>query len=507
MHSIRSLNHQVLHKYARASQRLSSYPLRGLSAHNNFTPHDDDDRRRQSPIYRQTRAYHATERREILPLIGVGVVLLIGRYSYRALNRMDEEWEEYQWQLKQYERKHGHMDDSVQSIQTMAIDLGTVYSKIASSHMGTTGKADVVVSREGDRYFFNGVVLEDEDNAVLGRKALERFFFSEGEQASAVQLPWAGLLTASPDTGKLVNKVISPVLQETMERLESKQEATRFIVTVPSLLAHTDSMSSAFQMLTSEVTFVPDPVAGVWGAQTKGFIPLDEDGKPQKVMVVDVGGYLTQISIVEKDVLQSSLVFPWGGETVVEKAIQVLRDASPERVSDERALSALQVQARSAVAELSTKMQVPVHVPYIFSTPGKHHLDTTLSRSVLEQAVQSEIQELASTDDMGSLSKHIPTPSNLQMLFLSMVTELLEQNKETPQNINHILLIGGASRVPVVRKSLMEAMSLLMPSDEANRKLVHDVSFAPELTVLGAANILPAYNYDVNKGLVRIEQK
>ena len=457
----------------------------------------------------QKRLYHATHRQEILPIIAAVGVLAIARYSYRALNRMEEEWEDYQWQLQQYERRHGHIDENVQSIQTMAIDLGTVYTKIASSHVGTTkGKAEVVVSREGDRYFFNGVVLEGEDQAVLGRKALEKFFFPEGQQVTAVKLPWAGLLTSAPDTGKLVSKVISPVLQETLERLESKAEATRFVIAVPSLLAHTDGFRSAFENLSSDqTTFVPDPVAAVWGAQTKGLIPMDEEEKANKVMVVDVGGYLTQLSMVEKDRLQSSLVFPWGGETVVEKAVQVIRQQSPEPILDERALSATQVQARDAVSALSTQMQVPVHVHYIFATPGKHHLDTTLSRSVVEQAVQSEIQELASTDDMGSLSRHMPTPTNLETLFLSMVTELLERNNATPQTVDKILLVGGASRFPLVRKSLMQAMSLLMPSSEATGKLVHDTSFAPELVVLGAANILPAYTYDMSRGLVRSEQK
>ena len=426
---------------------------------------------------------------------------------------MEDEWEDYQWQLKQYERQHGHVDGSVHSIQTMAIDLGTVYSKIASSHVGT--KAEVVVSREGDRYFFNGVVVEDDQgNAIVGRKALERFFFPQGgnnsdtDQVTAVKLPWAGLLTESPETGNLINQAISPVLQETLERLESKAEATRFVITVPSLLAHSAGFRAAFETLSAEESiFVPDPVATVWGAQTKGLIPLDDaNGKPNKVLVVDVGGYLTQLSIVEKDKLQSSLVFPWGGETIIEKAVQVLRDQAPEPIADERALSAVQVQARSAVAELAKQLQVPVHVHYIFATPGKHHLDTKLSRSVVEQAVQSEIQELASTDDMGSLSRHMPTPHNLETLFLSMVTELLERNNETPQKVDKILLVGGASRFPLVRQSLMQAMSLLMPSDEAQNKLVHDTSLAPELTVLGAANILPAYSYDVEQGLVRTEQ-
>jgi molecular chaperone DnaK (HSP70) len=477
-----------------------------------------------------TRSYHATNRREILPLVGAAAVLLVARYSYRALNRMEAEWEDYQWQLQQYERRRQGQGggtatphDAVHSVQTMAIDLGTVYSKIACSHVGTKGKAEVVVSREGDRYFFNGVVLDppsadasadDDENqqqkqqqqkqpAVLGRQALERFFFPEGDQVAPVQLPWAGLLASKPDTGHLVAKVLSPVLEETLERLESKNEATRFVVTVPSLLAHTDNLfQEAFATSVSpQSIFVPDPVAAVWGAQAKDLlVSLDS-----KVLVVDVGGYLTQLSIVERDRLRASLVFPWGGETVVEKSVQILRDQSAQPIADDRGLSALQVQARAAVAELASRTQVPVHVPYIFATPGEHHLDTHLSRSVVEQAVQSEIGDLARTDDMGSLSKHMPTPTNLEMLFLSIITELLEQSNDVPNTIDHILLVGGASRFPLVRTSLLQAMALLMTADVAQAKLVHDPSLAPELTVLGAANILPAYGYDLRRGLVRNE--
>ena len=280
--TMHSLKYSLLQKVSFAHSSLTRPRCATAFLH---VPMDEDRRSTLS----QTRAYHATERREILPLIGAATILLIARYSYRAMNRMEEEWEEYQWQLQQYERRQGQVDSSVHSIQTLAIDLGTVYSKIACAHVETKGKAEVVVSREGDRYFFNGVVLEDEEQAVLGRKALERFFFPEGEQVAPVQLPWAGLLASSPDTGNLVSKALSPVLQETMERLESKNEATRFVVTVPSLLAHADTFRTVFESISPESIFVPDPVAAVWGAQNKGLIPMDEPEKANKVLVVDAG--------------------------------------------------------------------------------------------------------------------------------------------------------------------------------------------------------------------------
>ena len=48
------------------------------------------------------RCYSTTPRREIIPIIAVGLAAVTIRYSYKALQRMDAEWEEYEEELREY---------------------------------------------------------------------------------------------------------------------------------------------------------------------------------------------------------------------------------------------------------------------------------------------------------------------------------------------------------------------------------------------------------------------
>ena len=146
----------------------------------------------QQQQYQSIRNYHTTSKREIVPLILATVVVGGGYYSYRALQRMDTEWEDYQWALQQYERQQlkNTTEESPQQ-KAVAIDLGTVYTKLAT-RTATLDKpgVEVAVSREGDRAFFNGIGY-DHDNGggsgdtvvtCRGRSALERFYFSKEQQ-------------------------------------------------------------------------------------------------------------------------------------------------------------------------------------------------------------------------------------------------------------------------------------------------------------------------------------
>ena len=61
----------------------------------------DDDRDSDA------RPYHATPPREVLPLILGGVLVGSAVYGYRALNQMDEDWEEYRVACEEYRRETG----------------------------------------------------------------------------------------------------------------------------------------------------------------------------------------------------------------------------------------------------------------------------------------------------------------------------------------------------------------------------------------------------------------
>lgn len=459
---------------------------------------------------------------------------------------MDDEWEDYQWDLQQYDKQRARAGSDDPS-RTISIDLGTVYTKLAKSHP----KPEVLISREGDRHFFNGILYTENDsdrngNAAQvqrGRAALERFYFetedcddqNDNDDTQKVRLPWQMLVEASADTSsstatddavRTVSHVLTPALTEALDRLDGdyQQKQLRTTVTVPVQLAHNTVYAKAFSHenlhpsnIAHTTVLLPDPVAAVWGAQHHNLLPVDKDPHHHKMfLVMDVGGYVTQLSIVQKDVVLSHLTLQWGGETPIELLVGLLSKESPSPLTDARSLAALQTQARVAVAELAGKSRVKVHVPYLFADPANHHLDTTVSRPVLEQEIQADIRNrlvssiIANQVDHASdgllvLSPHMPSPTDLQSLWTSAVTQLLEISKQTPMTLDHILLVGGGFKSPATVESARAALYALMGPEAVNKTVVPDSSVLSELTALGAASMLPGYDYDMESGLHRMQ--
>ena len=110
------------------------------------------------------RLFHATRRQEIVPLIGAAVLVIIGRYSYRAIRRMEDEWDEYQWQLYEYEKQQHKTGSSGTPVTTLALDLGTIHLKLAQQQ--SQERPSICINNRGDRYQFNGVAY-DEDLSLI----------------------------------------------------------------------------------------------------------------------------------------------------------------------------------------------------------------------------------------------------------------------------------------------------------------------------------------------------
>eukprot|EP00978_Attheya_sp_CCMP212_P041051 scaffold230637_cov34-Attheya_sp.AAC.1 len=148
----------------------------------------------------QIRTYHATTPREILPLVGLAVVGLTVRYSYKALQRMDEDWKEYEIDLAEYEAKYGPIQTNTPSSTStssapntntnrvvrdakdgvLAVDLGTRHVRIAhysaknqpnnNKHANKHANKNehknmpkVVEDREGRRCTSNAILFEQDN--------------------------------------------------------------------------------------------------------------------------------------------------------------------------------------------------------------------------------------------------------------------------------------------------------------------------------------------------------
>jgi Hsp70 protein len=520
---------------------------------------DRDHDGQRLDISQQRRHYHATPRNEILPLLAVGAVVTISYYSYRSWQRMQAEYEDYQYEKHQYERWLAlNSDDSSTDpkIISLAIDLGTSFTKIASTTKGGTKptnnsgadennkkSVEVMITREGDRSFFNGIIYDGE-NCITGRSALERYSFAGGSGEHApVRLPFLSL--TSGDSQQLITDVLRDPVREVWERLQqttspSQEEdeeqgsammkrQKRIIVTVPTFfLQHPKVFQTAFAKVSmidnddsnrsAATVFVPEPVAAVWGAQMMHDASrLPELAKTDSVLVVDVGGWTTQISVVQNHRVTGSTTLAWGGEVAVEHCAKLLQKLAPadQPMTDARAQAMLQWHARMAVHEMSKQTRVDVHIPYVFADPQRHHLDAQLARSVLEEVLDDHVSTCV---DVASLSPSLPKPTDLKSWFTSAVTRVLEDVRVMPTNLKACLLVGGASRIPLVQRSLESTLHMLLGpvfldtiavvppfhhrSTASSRSTAHHQHPAEEWTVLGAATLAPSFGYSIPDGLV-----
>jgi hypothetical protein len=420
--------------------------------------------------------------------------------------------------------------------------LGTLYLKLSTLHAGRS-QPELIPTAQGDRYRFTGILMKDDDDMVVGRPALDKFFYQQPNQDQTaieepVKLPYRELQKSSHDeAATLVQKVMLPPVGEAMERLlsssSSETEGTnanspnnadvRCVVTLPPALYYEHDGGSMFQNTnyhdkTHHTITVPDPVAAIWGAQTLDLLPTPQtkeeyESTTASTLVVDVGGLATSISLVRQDkVIASSTLEDVGGETFVQQLVyRILNEAEDDTLrQDPMCLALIHTSARSSILELVNKSQAKVQIPFLFMgrKPDNPHLEMTVSRTVLEQAAQdywiSSVVPKLMKEDVSPLSTNLPPPTNANALFTSAVTKVLEESGETPNNIQHILLVGGGSRHKLLEQACQEGIWALM-GPSPHKLVLPEPSVRAELTALGAASLLPNFDYSYDKGLTRAE--
>jgi molecular chaperone DnaK (HSP70) len=262
----------------------------------------------------------------------------------------------------------------------------------------------------------------------------------------------------------------------------------------------------------TSISLIPEPVATVWGAQFHNLLPtsLPKDmAAMASYCVLDVGGYSTQISIVQNDRVWHSVTIPWGGENIIEQLVFVLKREAAEPCNDTRSLALLQYHARQAVMELSTQTRVAVHVPYLYANPAQHHLDTSFARTVLNQAVEDHVRTLLQEEPVwlpeGIISRHLPKPNDLTSLWTSILTQVLERSELLPTDVSAVLIVGGGSKTRLMQRTMEEAWNRLTGGFHGRNALITnmDATLPSELTVVGAATLPPSFDYSWTRGLVR----
>jgi molecular chaperone DnaK len=174
---------------------------------------------------------------------------------------------------------------------------------------------------------------------------------------------------------------------------------------------------------------------------------LDKVNKDLKIMVFDFGGGTLDVTIMEMgggvfQVKSTSGDTQLGGTDmdnfIVEYIIQEFKGQTSVDVrNDKAAMMRIKEAAEKAKIELSNVMTTEINLPFLSYDPssGPKNLVLTLSRSKLEELLRPIIERCK-------------TP----------MLQAIEDAKLKPAEIDKIILIGGPTRMPIVRQFITSVM-------------------------------------------------
>jgi molecular chaperone DnaK len=171
---------------------------------------------------------------------------------------------------------------------------------------------------------------------------------------------------------------------------------------------------------------------------------LDKEGADQTILVFDLGGGTFDVSILELgegvfEVKATSGDNHLGGDNF-DKAIvdwmvaEFKKDQGIDLAADRMALQRLYEAAEKAKIELSSTMTTQINLPFVTATPeGPKHLDLQLTRAKLNELTAELLERTVG-----------PTKRVLEDAGLS------------PDKIDHVVLVGGMTRMPAVQEKVKE---------------------------------------------------
>ncbi|WEU40584.1 MAG: molecular chaperone DnaK [Candidatus Odinarchaeum yellowstonii] len=173
---------------------------------------------------------------------------------------------------------------------------------------------------------------------------------------------------------------------------------------------------------------------------------LDKSDKEMKIMVFDLGGGTLDVTIMEFgggvfEVKATSGDTQLGGTDMDNVLIDYIvgefkKETGIDLRNDKTAMQRIREAAEKAKIELSTVLSTDINLPFITSDQtGPKNLQMTITRSKLEQLVMPIIERCRGP-----------------------IKQALADAKLTEKDIDKIILVGGPTRMPIVRKFIEEVM-------------------------------------------------
>jgi molecular chaperone DnaK len=348
--------------------------------------------------------------------------------------------------------------------RAVGIDLGTTNSCVSVLE---GGEPTVIPNAEGARTTPSIVAFAKNGEVLVGEVAKRQAVTNVERTIRSVKRHMGTSWKTPAIDGKeyTPQEISARVLQKLKRDAEAYlgEDVTDAVITVPAYFSDAERQATkeAGEVAGLNVLrIVNEPTAA---ALAYG---LDKGDKEQTILVFDLGGGTFDVSLLEIgdgviEVKATSGDNKLGGDDwdqrVVDHLVKTFNGQHGIDLSkDKMALQRLREAAEKAKIELSASQQTSINLPYITASPeGPLHLDVTLTRAEFQRMTQD-------------LLDRCKAPFN----------QAVKDAGVTVGQIDHVVLVGGSTRMPAVTDLVRE----LTGGKEPNKGVNPD-----EVVAIGAA--------------------
>ncbi len=321
----------------------------------------------------------------------------------------------------------------------IGIDLGTTNSEAAYME---GGQPKIIPSAEGSAYggkMFPSVVAFTKDGILVGEPAKRQAVLNPDKTVMQIKRKMGTDYKVRIDGKDYTPQEISAMI---LRKIRTDADAflgekvSQAVITVPAYFNDNQRQATkdAGKIAGLEVLrLVNEPTAA---ALAYG---LDKKGEG-KIAVLDLGGGTFDVTLMEMgegvfEVTSTSGDTALGGMDMDNAVIQWLvsefrSEHGIDLSADKQALQRLRDAAEKAKIELTSAVETTINLPFIAQKAGQPvHLEKKLTRSKLEQLIEPVLARLESP-----------------------IRQAFNDAKWPFSDVNHIILVGGPTRMPVVRE-------------------------------------------------------
>ncbi|MBU4490771.1 MAG: molecular chaperone DnaK [Actinobacteria bacterium] len=352
--------------------------------------------------------------------------------------------------------------------KVIGIDLGTTNSCMAVME---GGESTVIPNTEGGRTTPSVVAFSKTGERLVGQVAKRQAITNPDRTITSIKRKMGTNEKIKIDDKEYSPQEISAMI---LQKLKSDAEdylgekITQAVVTTPAYFddSQRQATKDAGKIAGLEVLrIINEPTAAslAYG--------LDKETE-QTILVFDLGGGTFDVSVLEIgggvfEVKSTSGNTHLGGDDWDQRIIDWMADDFKAKTvidlrNDSMALQRLKEAAEKAKIELSTTTTTNINLPFITATQeGPQHLDMTLSRAEFNKMTADLVDKC-----------------------VGPFKQAMEDSKLEPKDIEHVILVGGATRMPAIQDKVRELTGGKEPHKGVNPDEVVAVGAAIQAGVL-----------------------